>query len=134
MGIWESGKIEVGDGVGLEADKTGVLHLFNLTPGEVEGGVDKSGWEERDGVEAIFLKNGESIDVEINIAVVEGENDGSVNFLFASKETIESVEGDGGIAILGQPLKLFVELNGGDGEDVALAVRRVGIIADVVIH
>ncbi len=58
----------------FKAHETGRLHFLYLVPGEIVSLTNSTGNDERDGAKVILLENWVGIEVEINEAIVKGED------------------------------------------------------------
>lgn len=112
-------------------------HFLHHVPGHVVGVafVKKVGGQEDGGGEAIFFEDGEGVLVVVQVAVVEGDDDGfGGQVCFTGDGAGQIVEADGGVAVFGQVLHLAAEIVGRDGEIGAVDVGIFGGDADIVVH
>ncbi len=58
----------------FKAHETGRLHFLYLVPGKIVSLTDSTGNDERDGAKVILLESRVGIEVEINEAIVKGED------------------------------------------------------------
>ena len=127
---WNLVELRMGKRVALKIDEAALLHLIDLRPGHVVGvGADEVRNQEDRALEVILLEDRVGVLVVVDVAVVEGQDDGLLGERRAVLPGIHHLfRRDRVVAVVGEVLHLFLELVGVDGQGILVAVVDLVVV------
>lgn len=123
-------EFRMGERVALEIDEAALLHLIDLRPGHVIGvGADEVRDQEDRALEVILLEDRVGVLVVVDVAVVEGQDDGLLGQWRAVLPGIHHLfRRNRVVAVVGEVFHLLVELVGVDRQGILVAVVDLVVV------